>query len=84
MASNNDSLTKTMLYGVGSAILYYLLFLYADQTIEWATLTREGQKGYFILPIIIAVIFSMVHGAFTGYFWDAMGMKPAQKKNDKK
>jgi hypothetical protein len=84
MASNNDSLKKTVLYGTGSAFLYYLLFVYADQTVQWAALTREGQKGYFVLPIVIAVVFSMVHGAFTGFFWDAIGMKPAKKLHGKK
>jgi len=83
MATNNESLKKAVLYGVGSAILYVLLFQYADKTVEWAALTRQGEKVYFLAPIIIPFVFSMVHGAFTGYFWDAMGMKPAQKNGKK-
>jgi hypothetical protein len=83
MASRNESLTKAVLYGVGSIALFYVLFLYADKTVEWAALTREGHKAYFLIPIAIPFIFSIVHGAFTGYFWDALGMKPAQKNSKK-
>jgi len=33
-----------------------------------------------VLPIIlIAFAVSYVHGAFTGLFWDLMGLKPAAK-----
>lgn len=84
MANKNDSVGKMMLYGVGSVALYLLLFSYADLTVEWAQLTREGHKAYFLIPIVIPFIFSIVHGAFTGYFWDAIGMKPAQTHNGKK
>jgi len=30
----------------------------------------------FLIPIVIALVFSFVHGAFTGAFWDAVGLKP--------
>lgn len=80
--SNNDSLKKAVLFGAGSIALYYVLYLYADATVQWAALTREGQKSYFIWPILIPAVFSLVHGAFTGYFWDAIGLKPAQNKKN--
>lgn len=83
MTINPASLNKAIIYGAASVALYYLLFLYADKTIEWATLTREGQKIYFLMPVIIPFVFSLVHGAFTAYFWDALGMKPAAQNNGK-
>jgi hypothetical protein len=29
---------------------------------------------YFLLPIAAAFAFSLAHGAFTGYFWDVIGI----------
>ncbi len=83
MTINPTSLNKAIIYGAASGALYYLLFLNMDKTIEWATLTREGQKLYFLIPVIIPCVFSLVHGAFTAYFWDALGMKPATQNNMK-
>jgi len=28
------------------------------------------------MPVAIALAFSLVHGAFTGYFWEVIGIKP--------
>lgn len=74
------SVRKAVVYGVASVALYVVLFLYADETVELAQRTREGEKLWFLIPIAIAFLFSLVHGAFTGYFWDAVGLKPAEKK----
>lgn len=78
-----SGLAKAVLYGAASLALYALLFLYADETVELARLTREGEKIWFLVPIVIAFLFSLVHGAFTGAFWDAIGLKPADKKRRK-
>ncbi|MDH4276219.1 MAG: hypothetical protein OEW08_14395 [Gammaproteobacteria bacterium] len=69
-----------LLFGTISVTLYILLFYFSDLTIEWARMTRQGQKEYFILPVIIAFVFSYFHGAFTSHFWDMLGFKPAAKK----
>lgn len=37
--------------------------------------TRRGDKRLFFVPIGIALLFSFVHGAFTGRFWDVLGLK---------
>lgn len=74
-----SSLVKAVLYGIGSVALYVLLFLYADETVELARRTREGERVWFLVPIAIALVFSYVHGAFTGYFWDALGLKAASR-----
>ena len=78
-----SSLVKAVVYGAASLALYALLFLYADETVELARRTREGEKIWLLVPIVIAFAFSLVHGAFTGSFWDAIGLRPADKKRRK-
>jgi hypothetical protein len=74
------SAAKALVYGAASAALYALLYVFAEDTVEIARRTREGEKGYFVVPIVIAFVFSLAHGAFTGNFWDALGLRPAEKK----
>jgi ribose/xylose/arabinose/galactoside ABC-type transport system permease subunit len=38
---------------------------------------QSGTPWHVMLPILIAFAVSLVHGAFTGLFWDLMGLKPA-------
>jgi len=78
-----SSLARAIVYGAASLALYVLLFLYADETVELARRAREGEKIWFLVPIVIAFAFSLVHGAFTGAFWDAIGLRPADKKRRK-
>ncbi len=73
---NQRALTKTVIYGTLSVTLYFLLYLFSEQIIE---LSRQGGR-YFMIPIVIAFIFSVVHGNFTGYFWDLLGIKAKTKK----
>jgi hypothetical protein len=74
---------RAIAYGVVSVALYVLLFAYSDETVEMARRTREGEKLLFLVPIVIAFVFSFVHGAFTGAFWAAIGLKPAAKQKRK-
>lgn len=74
------SVLKALLYGMASLALYGGLFLCADDTVELARRTREGEKIFFLVPIGIAFVFSLVHGAFTAYFWDAVGLKAAEPR----
>lgn len=67
------------MFGLGSVLLYMLLFAYADQLVTWATETRQGNKLLFLIPIVIAFIFSWVHGSFTGHFWELLGVRAAGK-----
>lgn len=57
--------------GVLVALLYWLLFIYEGQILE---LTSQG-KWFFVVPVGIALVFSLIHGTFTGYFWDVLGLK---------
>jgi hypothetical protein len=77
------SLFKAVTYGAASIALYALLFIYSDETVEFARRTREGEKIWFLVPILIAFVFSLVHGAFTGSFWDAIGVRPTVNNRKK-
>jgi len=61
--------------GLLSVILYGFLYQYSGEVRHYAELTHAGSKFYAIVPIIIAFVFSLVHGAFTGHFWEAVGLK---------
>jgi hypothetical protein len=74
MSHEARTLVKTLLYGFASVALYFLLYSFADAIVA---LSRQGH-WYFILPIAIAFTFSMVHGNFTGQFWDLFGIKAKQ------
>lgn len=68
--------TKAALaYGVASGLLYYLLYHFSADIRGIAEATNAGDKTYFLLPIAIAFVFSVVHGLFTDRFWEAMGLK---------
>jgi hypothetical protein len=69
------ALVVTLILGAASAGLYFLLFLYADRFAAIAQATHEGHKLYALIPIAIAMVFSFVHGAFTGQFWDLLGLR---------
>lgn len=58
--------------GIVSGALYLLLYLYEREIM--AAFTRTD--GWFpALPVLVAFVFSFAHGAFTGYFWEALGIK---------
>lgn len=40
----------------------------------------EGNPWHVLVPIAIAFILSYVHGAFTGHFWETLGLTAAKKK----
>jgi hypothetical protein len=65
--------------GAASGLCYFLLF--ANEKEVMAAFTRTD-GWYPALPVLTAFVFSLVHGAFTGYFWDVMGVvaRPASKE----
>lgn len=83
MTINKRALPKAIAFGVASTLLYVALFAYSGELAELARRARAGDRAWFIAPIVIAFVFSYVHGAFTGYFWDVLGLKPAQDRNGK-
>jgi hypothetical protein len=40
---------------------------------------HSGVWWHVLIPILLAFAISIVHGAFTGLFWEAMGLKPAAR-----
>ncbi|TAN42355.1 MAG: hypothetical protein EPN22_12630 [Nitrospirae bacterium] len=69
---------KTMIFGIVSVALYAALLINQD------SVTAYFSKGgvYAFLPIIMAFIFSFVHGNFTGYFWTSLGVEASKKKKE--
>lgn len=66
---------KAVLLGILSLAMYIALFMY-----EEPVLTAAKHGGWWvILPVGIAFAFSYVHGAFTGSFWEALGLKAKGK-----
>jgi lipopolysaccharide export LptBFGC system permease protein LptF len=63
--------TKMVALGVLSAALYVALFILEEPILE---MTSQGKWSFFI-PIAIAFAISFAHGAFTGEFWDVLGIK---------
>jgi hypothetical protein len=70
------ALRRTLIYGSISVALYTLLYLYNEDILA---LSREGRWN-FIVPMVIAFVFSIVHGNFTGHFWDVFGIKAKTTK----
>jgi len=70
------AIVLTLALGLASAGLYILLFLFSDKLPELAAASRQGgHKIYALIPIAIALVFSFIHGAFTGHFWDLLGFR---------
>lgn len=61
--------------GITTAAMYTLLFRYEREVM--ATFTRTD-AWYPMLPVLAAFAFSFSHGAFTGYFWEVLGVRPKQ------
>ncbi|QFY89254.1 hypothetical protein D5125_07035 [Magnetovirga frankeli] len=72
----NRTLKKTLIYALLSGGLYYLMYHFEDSILE---LSRQGRWN-FILPLTIAFVFSIVHGNFTGQFWELFGIRAKTTK----
>ncbi len=62
--------------GMISGALYLGLYLYHREIL--AAFTRTD-GWYPALPVITALVFSFAHGAFTGYFWEVLGVTGKRK-----
>ena len=58
-------------FGALTAVLYWLLFYHESQVLG---ISSQG-KWAFWAPVTIAFVISYTHGAFTGEFWDMLGVK---------
>ncbi|MBF0629234.1 MAG: hypothetical protein HQL91_13540 [Magnetococcales bacterium] len=67
----NHSRQQLLLWGAASLTLYALLLRFEQSILAWST---QG-RWFFMLPILIAFAFSLVHGRFTGAFWENLGIR---------
>ena len=67
--------TIAMLLGALSVVLYVLLYRYSGEIRYLAMEANRGHHGFFLTPIVIAFVFSIVHGLFTDRFWEAVGLR---------
>lgn len=77
MVSKQGLYLKLIVSGSISASLYCLLYFYEREIL--ASFTRTDGL-YPALPVLTALVFSFAHGAFTGYFWEALGVTARQNK----
>ncbi len=64
-----------VIFGSLSITLYTLLYFFSQDLIQIAQSTQSGHKSLFFIPIIVALVFSVIHGSFTSHFWDVLGVK---------
>src|SRR4030067_1119659 len=70
---------KMILMGIISIALYTVLLLNQDVINNYF-----GRGGiYALLPIATALIFSFIHGNFTGNFWTVLGVEAKKKREVK-
>ncbi len=72
----NRVLKKTLLYAALSGGLYFLLYHFEQDILR---LSRQGGWNFFV-PLFIAFIFSIIHGNFTGQFWELFGIRAKTTK----
>jgi Na+-driven multidrug efflux pump len=83
LAQGESPVSRRSLYlrlfvsGAISASLYFLLYLYEREIMQ--SFTRSDAL-YPALPVLAAFVFSFAHGAFTGYFWEALGVIARPRK----
>jgi hypothetical protein len=70
-SATSKQMTKLIVYGVASLVLYVLLYLFEDEVLAF---TEKG-SWFFIIPVTAAFVFSFSHGNFTSHFWDVLGIK---------
>lgn len=79
IALNGQNL-RTLVLGAVSLVLYIVLFSNETSVLDLSMTPGWG----FLVPIAIAFLFSFVHGAFTGGFWDMLGFKAKTRKEPKR
>ncbi|MDM8567131.1 hypothetical protein QUF74_15955 [Candidatus Halobeggiatoa sp. HSG11] len=71
MKTTGKAVVQTTTLAIVSAFLYFLLYYFSVPIMNWS------QQGgwYFLIPVVIAFIFSFVYGTFANHFWDMLGIK---------
>lgn len=73
--ASGRQIARTVALGIVTGVLYWLLFANEAQVMS---LSSQGKWAFWI-PVSIAFVFSFAHGAFTGEFWDVLGVKAKKK-----
>ena len=73
---------KMITYGLFTSIFYFFLLKYQAEVVNFAALAQQGKHIYFLVPIFIALGFSIVHGGFTAYFWESLGVTSKKKEDE--
>jgi len=81
--SKTKLLIQTLLLGTITTVLYFLLYYFEDSVLERSR-GFEEVGWYFLTPIIIALIFSAVHGVFTSHFWKLLGIRARKPPNKRR
>lgn len=68
----NPKFKKVLSWGTLSLTLYALLFINAETVLA----ASIGHWWSPLVPVVIALVFSLAHGNFTSAFWEAVGLKP--------
>lgn len=71
--------TNSCMVGSGTEATYYHKVTPELCTEKGGTFLSSNKLNVLV-PITLVFILSFVHGAFTGLFWDVIGLKAAQKK----
>lgn len=77
MVSNSQGrpIGKAIIWGILSIAVYAALFLKVDLIME-----RFSQGGIYAGAVLVtALLFSVVHGAFSNYMIESCGLKPLNK-----
>ncbi len=61
-----------LLSGIATSLCYGLLFAFLNDK-EMLALFMKREN--WLLPVVTAFIFSPAYGAFTSYFWEALGVR---------
>ena len=65
-----------LISGILSGALYLALYLYEREIME----SFSRSDGFYpALPVVTALVFSFVHGAFASCFWDIVGVTARPK-----
>lgn len=71
--SKRKAAVNLIVWGILSLGLYGLLFAYADAVMRFFT---QGGVGPAAALVVAAIVFSQIHGNFTGVFYEFLGIRP--------
>lgn len=77
-ALRGRALAWTLGFGIINILLYLLLFLFSEQLVNLAMATKNGNKIYALVPLVLPMLFVFVHGTFTDNLWELIDFRAKQ------